>query len=107
MMKNNVLTYLARLSMSNPFYYLQNTDMSDNEELLNINRSFYAIVKTSSMILLIIGALIAIAYYSSTSNANRRREQKNILIMKFVMIIVLFSIPFILTIIYDLARAFA
>ena len=102
---NFMITKIILLS-TDPFFYLDDTSISNSVEIRDTGKSFYSLIKTLSLAGLLITGVIAAAIYASTKDARKRGESKEKLLFKFFIIIVVFSFAWIMSTLAEMGNAF-
>lgn len=89
-----------------PFSYLDNTDVVANPELMDAGRSFYSLVRTTSIVVIVVTGVVIAALYASTKDSKKRSDAKDKLIFKFFLLIAIAAFAFIMSTIADIADSF-
>lgn len=94
------------LSHLDPFYYLNDTSITDSTEIREIGQSWYQLARSLAIAIVAITGVIAAAVFGLSKNSKKIREAKSSLVFKFVVIIFVFSAAFILSTLSEIFDSF-
>jgi hypothetical protein len=89
----------------NPFDYLNNTKISNNVELQDFGRSFFSFTKTFIISFIATTAIVLAADYAYTKSGKKREEVKEKITHKFLIVVLLFAFPFLMSTLYTVVKS--